>query len=87
MCAYQDGLIRFDGYHCFLLEGIQLERVLFGFGVATEGCAFVALREIDFVNASLFLSHSLNVDIFESLGCIFVITLGILFWKFELLSV
>ena len=87
MRADQDGLVGFDGHDCLLLEGVQLERVLLGFGVSAEDFPLVSLGEIDLVNAALLRPRGLDLYVFESLGEILVFAVGVFLWKEGLLVV
>lgn len=68
---------------CFLLEGVELEGVFLGQGFSCEGRAFVASGEVDFMDAAGLFTDGFDGDVFESVGCVFVFAVGVLFGEVE----
>lgn len=85
MCADQYILVWFYRSDWFDLEGVEWERVDFGFELSFVYLPVIILREVDLMNASLLCSNGFNFDILQSFAWNFFITLLILLSLDELL--
>lgn len=91
MGANKNRFVRFDGSHCFLLEGVQLEWVFLGLCLASVLVAFIASGVVDLVNAPFLLSNGFDGNVFQPLGGIFMLAVSVIFrhfdwWLVEVLS-